>query len=391
MSTSEVVGKLLEQLRSRASLHVQRSKKLKDRLKPESAKNNVNNVVVRRRFTPRPLVSASSSDYFTRLVNSSPKPLVLRSVHHPVTNHLLKLSQSSNYRHVHIHRCIHMRSYRGLVLLSSLKLIKEYCSRNGPCHRIYTTSHSNKLLSDPGVKFDKVLIVSKKLLQKIGNLYSYKNGLVAEVPLPEPSSSLGVPRLVLAVCPSNKAKSRISGANLGTIIRSAQALEWQGVYVLKNDQIDLFDPLTIRSSQYSLSTLPYLKGTVSEIIEFIKSNNLLACHCANDGISVESDEFSDKLRSHCGLMLIIGHIPHELYTLSNKISVKSTHLSPSIDNGNSVGNSTDFSLSGDSISEPIGACSVKYSLDDQVQTGIAMYLIKKLYFKHVSASPFIMS
>ncbi|UKJ89580.2 hypothetical protein MACJ_002831 [Theileria orientalis] len=366
MSTSEVVGKLLEQLKRRSSLHVQRNKKLKDHLKPESAKNNVNNVVVRRRFTPRPLVSAPSSDYFTRLVNSSSKPLVLRSVHHPVSNHLLKLSQSSNYRH-------------------------EYCSRNGPCHRIYTTSHSNKLLSDPEVKFDKVLIVSKKLIQKIGNLYSYNNGLVAEVPFPEPSSSLGLPRLILAVCPSNKMKSRINGANLGTIIRSAQGLEWQGVYVLKNDQIDLFDPLTIRSSQFSLSALPYLKGTVNEMMEFIKSNNLLACHCGNDGISVESEEFSQKLKSHNGLMLIIGHIPRELYTLSNKISVKSAQSPPSMGYGNSAGGETDIGASSDSISGHSGACRIKYSLDDQVQTGIAMYLIKKLYFKQTSASPFITS
>lgn len=108
MATSEVVGKLLEQLKTRASLHLQRNKKLKDHLKPESTKNNVNNVVVRRRFTPRPLVSSPSSDYFTRLVNSSPKPLVLRSVHHPVANHLLKLSHSSNYRYVYIHKYIHI-------------------------------------------------------------------------------------------------------------------------------------------------------------------------------------------------------------------------------------------------------------------------------------------
>ncbi|GBE61635.1 phosphatase regulator subunit [Babesia ovata] len=37
-------------------------------------------------------------DYFTRLVNSSPKPRVLRSAAHPVAIHLLKLAHSAAYR-----------------------------------------------------------------------------------------------------------------------------------------------------------------------------------------------------------------------------------------------------------------------------------------------------
>lgn len=37
-------------------------------------------------------------DYFTRLVDSSPKPRILRSAHHPVAIHLLKLTHSASYR-----------------------------------------------------------------------------------------------------------------------------------------------------------------------------------------------------------------------------------------------------------------------------------------------------
>ncbi|GIX64499.1 protein phosphatase 1, regulatory (inhibitor) subunit 7, putative [Babesia caballi] len=57
---------------------------------------------------PGPRHGAAAVDYFTRLVNSSPKPLVLRSAHHPVALHLLKLANSASYRYgyaVMVQRC----------------------------------------------------------------------------------------------------------------------------------------------------------------------------------------------------------------------------------------------------------------------------------------------
>lgn len=39
-------------------------------------------------------------DYFSRLVDSSPKPRILRSAHHPVAIHLLKLANSAAYRFI---------------------------------------------------------------------------------------------------------------------------------------------------------------------------------------------------------------------------------------------------------------------------------------------------
>ncbi|EAN31642.1 SpoU rRNA Methylase family protein [Theileria parva strain Muguga] len=375
MTVTSVVGKILEDLREKSLIHSKRNKKhkLKDSLRTKSSRSNakVDEIVKRRRFIFKPFNnSLTNSDFFTRLVNSSPKPPVLRSIHHPVVNHLLKLSYSSNYR-----------SYRGLVLLSSLKLIKEYCSRNGPCNRIYTTSHSNKLLSDPDVKFDKVLLVSKKVLQKVGNLKSYDKGLLAEVPYPKPSPTLGIPKLVLCLCPSTKKTNRTTESDLGTLIRSAQALQWQAVWVLQNGNIDLLDPLTIRSSHYSLSTIPYSRGTIDETLEFAKKNDLLLCHCCKDGIKVDSETFSQKISSHKGIMLMAGNLPYELFSKSTKLSViPRTGFS---EDGNSVIVGSDVGFVG-SIS-----AGRKYTLDDQVQTAVSMYLIKKMFFNNLPSSPFI--
>ncbi|XP_952960.1 uncharacterized protein TA07660 [Theileria annulata] len=397
MTVTDVVGKILEDLREKALIHSKRNKKhkLKDILKPKVSRSNskLEEIVNRRRFIFKASNNSSkNSDFFTRLVNSSPKPPVLRSIHHPVVNHLLKLSYSSNYR-----------SYRGLVLLSSLKLIKEYCARNGPCNRIYTTSHSNNLLSDPDVKSDKVLLVSKKVLQKVGNLKSYDKGLLAEVPYPKPSSILGIPKLVLCLCPSTKKTNRTPDADLGTLIRSAQALQWQAVWVLKNGDIDLLDPLTIRSSHvylvfivlYSLSTIPYSRGTIHETLEFAKKNDLLLCHSSKDGLDIDSEPVSEKISSHKGVMLMSGNLPYvtyqlpaiqliylilELFSKSTKLSVMPRSVSSEDSNSVIVGPEAGQN----SFSE-----GRKYTLDDQVQTAVSMYLIKKMFFNDVPSSPFI--
>lgn len=114
MTVTSVVGKILEDLREKSLIHSKRNKKhkLKDSLRTKSSRSNakVDEIVKRRRFIFKPFNnSLTNSDFFTRLVNSSPKPPVLRSIHHPVVNHLLKLSYSSNYRFLHtFYTYIHM-------------------------------------------------------------------------------------------------------------------------------------------------------------------------------------------------------------------------------------------------------------------------------------------
>eukprot|EP00371_Babesia_bovis_P001179 XP_001609826.1 hypothetical protein [Babesia bovis T2Bo] len=238
----------------------------------------------------------STGDYFTRLVNSSPKPRVLRSANHPVAIHLYKLAHSAAYR-----------KYRKLVLLTSTKLIREYCERHGACSRIYTTSYENPVLLEPSVRAERVIVCSDKLLQKVADLHSYKGGVVAEVPYPQPAQHLGQAALVLCVAPKCNA-ARDNGAT-ATLVRTAHALQWQALWMLKHGEHDLLNPRDIRASQNCLDTMPYVVGTAQEAIKFAKDNDLLISICCDGGFNLNSDRAQNIIKQHRGMLLLIGKQP----------------------------------------------------------------------------------
>ncbi|AFZ81146.1 hypothetical protein BEWA_005540 [Theileria equi strain WA] len=391
MNSGDVVARILDEIKQRSSLHVERSGRVAHKKARQvagvSRDDKIISKIARSRFIFKTPSYSQNTDYFTRLINSSPKPRVLRSLHHPIVTHLLKLSNSSSYR-----------SYRGLILLSSIKLIREYCRLNGSCARIYTTTHTNQLLMENDVKFDKVLIASKRVLERAGNLHSYDRGLLAEVPYPQPSRDLGSSKLVLCVCPSNKNDMRLTNSSLGTIMRSAQGLQWQSIWILKNGDIDLLDPLSIRASQNCLSTMPYSRGTIEETLEFANKNNLFMCKCTNNGIDVQSVEMQEKLKSYDGVMLLVGNIPYELRSASTEIRVniqskRFLNVKSEEANVHEIGAGTNDTVTNEPEKPSLETKpnNPHYTLDTQVSTSIAMYIIKKTFFNDIPRSPFIMA
>ncbi|CDR95146.1 hypothetical protein, conserved [Babesia bigemina] len=298
----------------------------------------------------------SAGDYFTRLVNSSPKPRVLRSAAHPVAIHLLKLAHSAAYR-----------KYRKLVLLSSPKLIREYCERHGACSRLYTTSFDNPLLMEPQIRGNKVLTCSEKLLRKIASVHSYNNGLLAEVPYPPPSQHLGNATLVLCVGASARAAERDTAA---TLMRTAHALQWQAVWLLQHGEHDFLDPRAIRASQNCLDTMPYITGDAREAVNFAKENGLLMCVCADGGIAIGSENAQQILKRHRGMMLLVGKQPRELIESATKLDVM--------------------------LSNPRGhvvasecAAPRQYALDGSTKSCILMYLVRKQLHFTAPRSPYL--
>ncbi|GFE54613.1 phosphatase regulator subunit [Babesia ovis] len=309
-------------------------------------------------------------DYFTRLVNSSPKPRVLRSIHHPVAIHLYKLAHSASYR-----------KYRRLVMLTSPKLIREHCERHGACSRIYTTSHENPVLMEPGIRADKVLVCSDKLLQKVANLHSYKGGIVAEVPYPQPSQHLGNAVLVLCVAPGGSATD--DNVTAATLVRSAHALQWQAVWMLRHGEHDLLDPRSIRASQNCLDTMPYITGDAREAIAFAKENDLLICLCAEGGYDLESENAQQIVKRHRGMMLLVGKQPKvtplgtRLITLQELVEA-ATKLDIKVPNPRQR-NCTHTNQSDGQY----------YTLDGSVKSCILMYLVRKQLHFTTPRSPYL--
>ncbi|CDJ30446.1 uncharacterized protein EMH_0058200 [Eimeria mitis] len=107
-------------------------------------------------------------------------------------------------------------------------------------------------------------LVSNRILRKVAGLHSYDDGCVAEMRMPEQASDLGDMRLLLCLgnIPLSIGQTRsdymktasmphsdfLDSGTVGTLLRTAAALQWQGAWILPSCP-DIFNPLSIRASQ----------------------------------------------------------------------------------------------------------------------------------------------
>lgn len=176
----------------------------------------------------------------------------IQSLQNPVIKHLVKLRQNSDYRYEH-----------ESVIVEGPQLIQEV-SQSHPIKRIVTI---DECLVPPAVKCGELYVVSQAALDKISGLV-HSPGILAEVQLPAPSK-LDKVRFLLVI-------DRISDpGNLGTLIRSALAFGWEGVFVLDNS-CDLFNEKAIRSARGATFRLPYALGSGEDLKKLLKKNRLKA-------------------------------------------------------------------------------------------------------------------
>ena len=166
------------------------------------------------------------------MFKETPKKII--SPQNPIIKHLIKLRENAQYR-----------QKEGSVLISGLKLVKEIESITSPI-RIF----SEKPLLSPHI------LVSKSVMKKITALPS-PEGIAAEFSLPIPSSLENhAPLLVL--------DQITDPGNMGTLIRTALALGWKGVFFLPGC-VDPFHKKVIRSSCAALFRFPWKEGSWEEL------------------------------------------------------------------------------------------------------------------------------
>lgn len=159
------------------------------------------------------------------------------SLQNPIIKHLVKLRLDPHYR-----------KEQGLVLISGFKLVEELSSVALP-KRIFT----EKPYSHPHI------LVSPSVMKKITGLTT-PEGIAAEFSLPKPHSLIGKTPLL--------ALDRINDpGNMGTLLRTALALDWEGVFLLPNC-VDPFHEKVIRASRGALFHLPWQEGTWEELDQF---------------------------------------------------------------------------------------------------------------------------
>ncbi|KFG61918.1 TrmH family RNA methyltransferase [Toxoplasma gondii RUB] len=277
-----------------------------------------------------------------RLQACGPRPSEIRRLKDVLVTHLLSVAGNPSYR-----------TSRQSVLVSGSSLVHEL-RKSFQCKRLIISRQSkgvnldacahlaegdtpvsptvsnvcnslsaaNESVHGPAGHGVETHFVTDRILRKIAGLHSYDGGCVAEMRHPPPAASFGDMKLLLCLgrppnsfCETDTACSSFKGLEedrdnferlmlgiLGTILRSAAALQWQGVWLLPQCP-DVFNPLAIRASQGALFWLPYRRGSWDDFVKFTSEQDLLICIPHEAGLDVHSSELSP--RSYKGVCLLI--------------------------------------------------------------------------------------
>jgi TrmH family RNA methyltransferase len=157
-------------------------------------------------------------------------PTKISSTSHPLVKHFTLLREDKNYR-----------NQKGSCLVTGKKLIEELCLKRAPL----------QILTE----------ASEAVFRKITGL-PHPEPIVAEFPLPK-ISDLKTASSILVI------DQLQDPGNVGTLLRTALALGWGGVYFLPNT-VDPFNDKVLRSSKGALFTLPFQIGSFSDLVELAK-------------------------------------------------------------------------------------------------------------------------
>lgn len=182
------------------------------------------------------------------------------SLQHPLVKRWVKLRTERSYR-----------EETQAVLVVGKKIVREI-----PVKILISTTPG------PGVHY----LVTDEILKKITGL-NQPDGYAAEVEIPKPQMLFGLKYLLIL--------DRIADpGNLGTLLRTALALNWEGVIVTP-DTVDLFNDKALRAAKGATFRLPYTCLTHEEIAEFIRKNGIHAFTADTDGKPFEQTSFKPPL------------------------------------------------------------------------------------------------
>ncbi len=168
----------------------------------------------------------------------------ITSLQHPLVKHLVSLKKDSAYR-----------KESNTLLLIGDKIIQEFPF---PIKCLIS--------KDPvRIKAETTYLVTSEILQKIAGLSTF-DGLIAEVHLPK-AQNVEDKDFILIL-------DQIQDpGNLGTLLRTALALGWEGVMATPGT-VDFFNDKALRASQGAIFHLPFCYKTPEEILSWSQKKQL---------------------------------------------------------------------------------------------------------------------
>jgi RNA methyltransferase, TrmH family len=206
------------------------------------------------------------------------KEHVITSLQHPFVKHLVKLRINSDYRY-----------QQQSVVLEGIKPIREVMDRVKTL--IYTEFNASLVEETVSEKW----LVTDAIMQKISGMTS-PEGLLAEVQMPA-FCSLEQANLIVALDGIN------DPGNLGTLLRTALALGWEGIYLLPGS-CDPFNEKAMRAARGAQFKVPLAKGSAEELESLVHKGQFHAFVADLKGICPEEVPLLTKK------VLVLGNEAH---------------------------------------------------------------------------------
>ena len=193
----------------------------------------------------------------------------ITSLQHPIVKRLVKLRADRATRY-----------QEKSVLISGRKLASEL-----PLKSLFVVAESD-------LQADEVFQVTDEIMKKITGLKN-PEGVAAEVKMPSRATLDKVSRLLVLDGINDP-------GNMGTLIRTALALGWDGVFLLESS-CDPFNDKALRASKGAVFRLPIQWGNWEELKKIIDKNALQLLVADIEGENYRT------VKSNNGLALILGN------------------------------------------------------------------------------------
>lgn len=173
----------------------------------------------------------------------------ITSTQHPLVKHWVKLLQSKDYRYEN-----------QKILIEGKKLVNEVSSLF-PLDKLIV---SNKNLIPKGIRTDTIFIVSESIMNKISGVQKAE-GVMAELPMPA-EQNLNNKNYIIVL-------DRINDpGNMGTLLRTALALDWQGVFIIEGS-CDPYNDKALRAAKGATFKIPFRIGSWPQLTSLMSQEN----------------------------------------------------------------------------------------------------------------------
>lgn len=199
----------------------------------------------------------------------------ITSREHPLVKEFCKLQRDAAYR-----------KSAARVILEGKNAIQDI-ARSRPILRLLV---SKEALIPKGIKANEIILVPTGIIEKISTVES-PEGIIAEFAMPQMVSLTKAKKIV--------ALDGIQDpGNLGTILRSALAFGWEGIFLLPGT-VDPFNSKSLRAAKGATFTLPLSSGTWQDLQQLSKESQLSIIVADLTGKEPEKT-------AHKGLILVLG-------------------------------------------------------------------------------------